>query len=185
LSPLEKTLKNPTNAALTRKKLISAALPLFLNHGYDGTGINQILKQAKLSKGAFYHHFSSKEQIYQEIMAEFFLKPIKQLDLEELENFPLKIMRKVISDHYENLPKTIAKNANINLTRYYAAFYEALCRLPNFKSEINSHYASLIKILADKTNKEREIFPKVAQAHAKNIISTLEGKMLLDVLVKD
>jgi len=178
---LEKKLAN--NSALTRKKLTDAALPLFLSHGFDGTGINQILKNASLSKGAFYHHFSSKQQIYQEVMFEFFLIPIKSLELDEIAKLPLKIMRKVIADHYSNLPHLISKNSDISMTRYYASFYEALDRLPAFKQELQNHYASLIEIIAKQTNEEREIFPKVANAHARNIISTLEGQILLGILL--
>ncbi len=180
---LEKNL--PNNSALTRKKLTDAALLLFLSHGFDGTGINQILKNANLSKGAFYHHFSSKQQIYQEVMIEYFLIPIKSLELDEITYLPLKIMRKVISDHYANLPNLITDNSNISMTRYYASFYEALDRLPTFKQELQSHYARLIEIIAKQTNEEREIFPKVANAHARNIISTLEGQILLGALLKE
>ena len=172
------------DAKLTRKKLTDAALPLFLKHGFDGTGINQILKTASLSKGAFYHHFSSKNEIYQEVITQFFLQPIKSLDLDDIKNLPLKLMRKVISDHYANLPKLITQNSDISITRYYAAFYEALDRLPDFKLTLNTHYSNLINIIARQTNIEREIFPKVASAHAKNIISLLEGQLLLGVLVQ-
>jgi AcrR family transcriptional regulator len=47
----------------TRSLLIDAAAQLFASQGYDRTAIEAIIRQASVSKGAFYHHFASKEEI--------------------------------------------------------------------------------------------------------------------------
>lgn len=47
----------------TRTLLIDAASDLFAKQGYDRTSVDRVIKQAGVSKGAFYHHFSSKEEI--------------------------------------------------------------------------------------------------------------------------
>lgn len=47
----------------TRSLLIDAAGQLFASQGYDRTAVESIIRQANVSKGAFYHHFSSKEEI--------------------------------------------------------------------------------------------------------------------------
>ena len=47
----------------TRSLLIDAAGQLFANQGYDRTAVEAIIRQARVSKGAFYHHFSSKEEL--------------------------------------------------------------------------------------------------------------------------
>jgi AcrR family transcriptional regulator len=47
----------------TRGLLIEAAGQLFAGRGYDGTSVDAIIRQAGVSKGAFYHHFSSKEEV--------------------------------------------------------------------------------------------------------------------------
>jgi|SRR5436190_3026651 len=47
----------------TRSLLIEAAGQLFAAHGYDRTSVDAIIRQAGVSKGAFYHHFSSKEEV--------------------------------------------------------------------------------------------------------------------------
>jgi AcrR family transcriptional regulator len=49
--------------ARTRTLLIDAAGHLFATQGYDRTSVETIIKHAGVSKGAFYHHFSSKEEI--------------------------------------------------------------------------------------------------------------------------
>jgi AcrR family transcriptional regulator len=47
----------------TRTLLVEAASTLFGNQGYDRTSVEAIIQQAGVSKGAFYHHFSSKDDI--------------------------------------------------------------------------------------------------------------------------
>jgi len=48
-------------AAVRKKEILDAALSLFMVRGYGGTSVNDILAATGLSKGAFYHHFASKE----------------------------------------------------------------------------------------------------------------------------
>ncbi|WP_374573010.1 TetR/AcrR family transcriptional regulator [Phenylobacterium sp.] len=46
-----------------RAELMDCAQALFLSRGYEATTVNDILARAGLSKGAFYHHFDSKEAL--------------------------------------------------------------------------------------------------------------------------
>ena len=46
-----------------RNELIDHAEALFFAKGYEATTIADILARARLSKGAFYHHFTSKEEL--------------------------------------------------------------------------------------------------------------------------
>src|SRR5262245_23867158 len=46
-------------------EILDAAQGLFLSRGYDATTVNDLLNVVGLSKGAFYHHFSSKEDVLQ------------------------------------------------------------------------------------------------------------------------
>ncbi|MBS1887883.1 MAG: helix-turn-helix transcriptional regulator, partial [Actinobacteria bacterium] len=55
----------------TRRALVETALGLFEAHGYAGTPVQRIVDQAGLTKGAFYHHFETKEDLLYEIHDEF------------------------------------------------------------------------------------------------------------------
>ena len=46
-----------------RQHLVDTAIELFSAHGYHGTGIDRIAKEAKISKKTMYHHFRSKEEL--------------------------------------------------------------------------------------------------------------------------
>lgn len=51
----------------TVKLILDTASRLFLQKGYDKTTLQDIIDATKLSKGAIYHHFASKEDIFYSI----------------------------------------------------------------------------------------------------------------------
>lgn len=55
--------------ALTREKLLFSALETFLQEGFSGATVEGISENAGFSRGAFYAHFASKEDIFLEIVA--------------------------------------------------------------------------------------------------------------------
>lgn len=48
----------------TRARISQTALRLFGEKGYEATGVAEICTEAQVSKGAFYHHFSSKQELF-------------------------------------------------------------------------------------------------------------------------
>jgi AcrR family transcriptional regulator len=57
-------------SAATRRKIIDAAVELFDAAGYANTGLGDIVERAGLTKGALYHHFTSKEALAAAIIEE-------------------------------------------------------------------------------------------------------------------
>jgi len=52
-----------------RAEILTHAVNLFFRKGYDATTIEDILASVSLSKGAFYHHFKSKEELLEAFTA--------------------------------------------------------------------------------------------------------------------
>ena len=48
----------------TRARILQAAEEGIAEHGYEATGVAEICQRAGLSKGAFYHHFPSKQAVF-------------------------------------------------------------------------------------------------------------------------
>lgn len=51
----------------TIKLILNTSEKLFLEKGYEKTSLQDIINETKLSKGAIYHHFASKEEIFVKI----------------------------------------------------------------------------------------------------------------------
>ena len=51
----------------THQRIIEAAGRLFRQHGIDGIGVDAIMREAGLTHGGFYAHFSSKEAMVAEV----------------------------------------------------------------------------------------------------------------------
>ncbi|URZ08608.1 TetR/AcrR family transcriptional regulator [Clostridium felsineum] len=64
-----------TKGEQSKIKLIESAAKLFLQKGYNGTGINDILMDTGLPKGSFYFHFASKKDLAISV-SEYFEKKI-------------------------------------------------------------------------------------------------------------
>lgn len=52
----------------TRARIQAAAAELFSRNGYDATGVAEICSLSGVSKGAFYHHYSSKQELFLSLM---------------------------------------------------------------------------------------------------------------------
>jgi AcrR family transcriptional regulator len=52
----------------TRAVLIEVATHLFATNGYEATAIPAVLQAAGVSRGALYHHFESKEALFEEVV---------------------------------------------------------------------------------------------------------------------
>ncbi len=52
----------------TIETILEVSARLFLEKGFDRISVQDIANQAKISKGAIYHHFSSKEEIINAVM---------------------------------------------------------------------------------------------------------------------
>jgi AcrR family transcriptional regulator len=48
----------------TRAKIMEAAIKLFSTRGYNKASVDDICESAGISKGAFYHHFKSKQSLF-------------------------------------------------------------------------------------------------------------------------
>ena len=62
----------------TRLAILEAARSLFANQGYEATSVSDILDAAALSRGAMYHHFKSKEDVFAAVFVQTSSDAIRQ-----------------------------------------------------------------------------------------------------------
>ena len=59
---------NADRRAMMRKKLIDAARALFVEKGFAATSTPEIVKSAQVTRGALYHHFEDKEDLFRAVV---------------------------------------------------------------------------------------------------------------------
>jgi AcrR family transcriptional regulator len=52
-----------------RERLLRSGLELFAERGYEETAVGAVVARARMSKSAFYEHFTSKEHFFREVLA--------------------------------------------------------------------------------------------------------------------
>ena len=60
-----------TRSKETRSHIMDAAIGELCRSGYDATSVSDICREAGVSKGAFYHHFPSKQALFLAIMRDW------------------------------------------------------------------------------------------------------------------
>src|ERR1700759_730960 len=58
------------HAEATRRAVLTAARTLFGRKGYAQTSVDEIAAAARVTKGAVYHHFAGKEQLFRAVHTE-------------------------------------------------------------------------------------------------------------------
>jgi AcrR family transcriptional regulator len=62
---------SPEHKLQTRARIVESARCLFNRYGFEQVTIDQIMASAGLTRGAFYHHFDSKDDLYAASVASF------------------------------------------------------------------------------------------------------------------
>jgi TetR/AcrR family transcriptional regulator, transcriptional repressor for nem operon len=52
----------------TRETIVESARRLFSRHGFSGVSIDEIMAEAGLTRGGFYNHFQTKDELYAEVV---------------------------------------------------------------------------------------------------------------------
>ena len=59
---------NKSNNNERKQRILDAAVNLFVHYGYDKTTVNDIAREAGISKGAIYLHFKSKDELLEALI---------------------------------------------------------------------------------------------------------------------
>ena len=74
---MPRVVKHPD---LRRSEILNHALALLLSRGYDNVSLNDIITDAGISKGVFYHYFLSKEALLAALADRFAHQTLAELD---------------------------------------------------------------------------------------------------------
>jgi len=170
----------------TKDLIIDSAVDLFSRYGFDKVSIGQIMRSAKLTHGAFYAHFKSKEALY----SESFIKTLNGSRAARLVKGPLSVKHlTALVTNYWSLgelekkskpgPETILfneiGNENVNIKKLFEESYQSL------KKMIETRIAALSKLKQLHFEPGSEIIAEKSRA----ILALLVGAVVVAKSISD
>ncbi len=89
-----------SSAADTRERIVDAAVELFAEKGFHGTGVAEIGERADVQRGALYYHIGSKEELLWQILRDYIERMLADAErIEGTADDPVTKLRKLIHSH--------------------------------------------------------------------------------------
>lgn len=137
---------------MTKEKIITTALRLFLLHGYQSVSLADVAKEAGITKGGIYHYFSGKEELLQ-VALKYFLDAFAkkyQVLLEGAaglrEVWQMLFVDNVMTDYWRGMLgcEQTSPIDHIHFT------IDLMRRFPAVQNDIRDYQLTLTKLLAAK-----------------------------------
>ena len=137
----------------SREGILTSALKLFLQKGYERTSMNDIVRESNFTKGGIYHHFENKDRIYFEAVNQLFE------NIEEKSNEMLKSAGSVqeILETYFNILgnmkdflNELSQTEDIAEYNYYTLMFEAMQKSPEIKKSYFENHKIFLSNFAEK-----------------------------------
>lgn len=156
----------------TKERIAEISFQLFLDKGYRDTSMADLVKAAKLSKGAFYHYFNNKEELYQEVLNRYFIAYYKQVDWNAVGEMSVAEIEQSVKAFYRSFIPEILALTTKGMSRYFILFFEAYDKYPLFKQEVQAFYNQLKTVLVKQLTEEKH--PNPSQ-EAIGLVAKYEG----------
>ncbi len=121
----------------SKEHILLTSLNLFLQKSFKEVTMKEIVEKTGLSKGAFYHYFNSKEQVFAEVISHFYT----DLVITDYSKFSHKSLIQFYTDCLKEKSKKLGSskmmdsNGNKTFTsNHYFLIFDAIKMLPDFKS---------------------------------------------------
>jgi len=139
-----------------REEIIHESMKLFSLKGYINSGINEIIETVGSSKGGFYNHFASKEELFFEVLreAQKIWRDRVLYGLNELESPIEKVIQ--ILDNYRN--RYLMDEENFPGGCIFITFSVELDdQAPELMQEVNKGFEGLKKLLKRLLQEAKEL----------------------------
>lgn len=136
-----------------KESIIKAALDEFSQNDYEQASINKIIKEAKTSKGNFYHYFKNKEELYMALVSEAFQKKLECVINVKTDDFFGRLQHQIMN--------------GIRFAKDYPAYYQLSRR---FAKEKGSDIYNRVMIEIVDCNKVDETNAFLVNSYQKQLI---------------
>jgi len=131
-----------------KQEILDATIKIFAKKGFKATTLDEIAEKSEFGKGTIYNYFSSKEEIYKEIICSILTKNRKSVqEVDETTNnlydFILETTKRQIT--------FCLNNKDAFLLLMFAKMHHAKSTSPEVSKIMNDHEKKMLKHIAEKT----------------------------------
>ena len=171
---------------MSKQDIINRSIPFFLEHGYQGTKVNELIAYLNVSKGGFYHHFVSKEELAKSVANKLYQNHFHQMKLIFSQGNSLKEKLDALGGLYHQLLKPNGKETwSINS---YIFMFEVMKFFPTQQKQLFREYQEMknmilraIQSAQDTEEVDPEVQPELA---ALQLMSIFEGAIQFSTVLK-
>lgn len=156
----------------TKQHIAESAFQLFVQQGFRATSMAQLVAASGLSKGAVYHHFQSKQAIYDFVIEAYFLRFFREVEWKKLEDLEPEAFIISMHEYYKSFLQEVVKLTRGIPGKYFVLFFEAHQFVPGFAGEIQAFYKRYRTLLS---HCFQDIPKEKAKQKAIGKIAQLEG----------
>ena len=138
----------------TKDLLLHQAVVLFTKNGYGNTSIQDITSVCAITKGAFYHHFKSKDEIFTQAM-QVILEEIKNWT--EGKNAASKTLKELIQNSFDYSDYFSYSKYYDNVSNdAYLVLIDSIKRFPEFKTGIADYLFGNCQVIEEKCKEAQQ-----------------------------
>lgn len=169
----------------TKEHILFTALKLVLTKGYGNVTMSELVKASGLSKGAFYHYFTSKDQIYHNTLDKYFFSYLATFELTYNPEWSFKENLFNILNQFLQFAKEIEFliGPENNMISYYQTMLDASIRSEEVKDKMIKFYEFYVQRIDEWikiAQKKNEIHKSLnSRALSKHICGLMEGTMII------
>jgi AcrR family transcriptional regulator len=176
----EPTASLPTHRkAITRERILQAAMTLFSQRGFEHTTVTQIAKRAGVSRASIFWHFGDKATLFGEACAQFFMPFREQLKERLLHIEAGKRLPEIFSVYDRFVTEN--RSAIQAFMRWVMESPELRAALQPMLLDLHEQFRQDVKVTLE------ELMPPGydADALATGLVSLLDGNLILGLVDPD
>jgi TetR/AcrR family transcriptional repressor of nem operon len=179
----------------TREFIIDQAYRLFLSRSYEAVSISEISKAIGFTKGALYHHFKNKEELFKAVINKYlpiekYFAPVEDITVKEYIDASIDTADEIIQNIFGN-------NLGFIPLTYLALFIDAFRHYPEYakeKERLIQGELEKIKVIVIKSIEKGEIrkdinpdfmamnFLSISTGLAGNLVQNYSPELAIEML---
>ncbi|PWA12328.1 TetR family transcriptional regulator [Pueribacillus theae] len=171
----------------TRTKILDAAEKTFTKYGYEGATLDQVAKEAGLTKGAVYWHFTSKSDLFLVLTDRSLKKLIEGLPQQSEDIFNSRSSMEALKVLLENEFRACAEEKNDKPLLFFEFISKR--RDQEIKEKLSTSFSQLFEGTSEilKKLQQQNLVTRDVDSHALSVIlhALTNGIMLMSLVSPD